>query len=98
MRDEERRRFARTPISCGVMYRLVSDAVFMEGRGINLSGGGILFEGSAALPVGMAAEVRLEGVRGVAPALVAFIRVVRCEPSGASGYRMAGMIKGIRVG
>jgi hypothetical protein len=95
--EVERRGFQRSPIQCPVVYRPVSGGQRVEGTGINLSGGGILFEGAEPLAVGSAAEVHIDAVRGLTPPLTLYIEVVRCEATEAGLYRVAGAINGLRT-
>jgi hypothetical protein len=83
------------PLHCGLVYRPIAEAATFEGVGICWSGSGIEFRGSHPLLDGVAAEVRIEGVKGVSPSWRAFIEVTDCWPQAEGGFHMKGWIKGI---
>ncbi|CAL1240061.1 PilZ domain-containing protein [Candidatus Methylocalor cossyra] len=97
MEYPERRHFIRTPAICKVRYGLVGNGAPHEGRCLNLSGSGILFQGPVPLEPGRAAEIHLASESRIMPPLVAYIEVVRCEPA-EEGYAIGGAIKGIKSG
>lgn len=82
---------------CQLRYRALSGLDFQPGLVVSLKGDEILFWGQAGLEPGSASEVRVDEVKGVAPPVIAYIEVSACEAD-ASGYRISGLIKGIRAG
>ncbi|RQW84135.1 MAG: hypothetical protein EHM62_01090 [Methylococcus sp.] len=85
-----------TPLHSRVEYRHIAASETCSGEGIALSGAGIRFRGDGPLPVGEAAEVRIGAVKGLAPPLLAYIEVSHCERETTGGWRIAGVINGIR--
>ena len=85
-----------TPLHSRVEYRHIAASATCCGEGIALSGAGIHFRGDGPLPVGEAAEVRIDAVKGLAPPLLAYIEVSHCEREVSGAWRIAGVIKGIR--
>ena len=85
-----------TPLHSRVEYRHIAASATCSGEGIALSGAGIRFRGDGPFPVGEAAEVRIDAVKGLAPPLLAYIEVSHCEREASGAWRIAGVIKGIR--
>lgn len=79
-----------------VRYRSLAGFGFHPGMALTLGDGNVLFCGQEALKPGLAAEVHLDAVKGVAPPLTLYVEVRTCEEDASSGYRMGGAIKGIR--
>jgi hypothetical protein len=77
-------------------FRLAGKDDTHEGFCINISGSGVLFDAEGPLAKGTAVEIHLIPQRGMATPLTAFIEVLRCVPTDAGQYRIAGAIKGIK--
>lgn len=95
MKGKAARTPQETPLHGKVAYRRIGGAGWSRGEGISYSGGGIQFQGEAALPAEQAAEVHMDAVKGMSPPLTAYIEVTRCDASETGGYHIAGVIKGI---
>lgn len=96
MKNEERRVSPENPLRGKVLYRHIAASEPVQGEGISFSGSGIQFSGSHPLPRGEAAEVRIDAVKGLSPPLTAYIEVTRCDLDEVLGYRIDGLVKGIR--
>ncbi|WP_054773059.1 PilZ domain-containing protein [Methylogaea oryzae] len=55
--NHNKRKFQRIATDCRLSYRSLADGAVHEGRCLNLSGGGLLFKGPAAVEIGYALEV-----------------------------------------
>ena len=80
----------------GLKYRQVSEPDHVLGSGVRLTGAEIELQGPKAIEPGASAEVWIDAVRGLAPALLAYIEVDRCEPLKGLHYKITGAIKAIR--
>ena len=96
VKNEDRRISPENPLRGKVLYRRIAESEPVQGEGISFSGSGIQFSGPRSLTQGEAAEVRIDAVKGLSPPLTAYIEVTRCEPDDAKGYRIDGLVKGIR--
>lgn len=82
--------------ACPLRYRSLARPEFHPGIALALGGGDALFCGQEALSPGLAAEVRVDAVKGVAPPLTLYVEISTCDAEISGGYRMSGVIKGIR--
>ena len=94
-RGAETARDSRYPLVVPMEYRHTREQGWHEGRTINVSGSGVLFEGPQGLQTGTPVELRLS-LRGVAPGIVpdrfsCTGRIMRVAPAAAepSGSVMA---------
>ncbi|MFZ4654233.1 MAG: hypothetical protein ACOYLM_07640 [Methylococcaceae bacterium] len=83
------------PLHCRLVYRPIAEEATSQGVGIRWSSNGIEFRGRHPLLDGSAAEVWIEGVKGVSPSWRAFIEVTDCWPETEGGFHIKGWIKGI---
>lgn len=92
----ERRAFTRLMVNCRVVFRHSTTAKEVQGRGLNLSGNGIMFLAPQSIPVGTELELNvLPTLASLAP-LTALVKVVRAEPSAEPNeYAVAGKIRQI---
>ena len=96
VKNEERRLRPENSLRGKVLYRCIAESEPVQGEGISFSGSGIQFSGPRALAPGEAAEVRMDAVKGLSPPLTAYIEVTLCDPDAEKGYRIDGLVKGIR--
>jgi len=96
VKNEERRLSPENSLRGKVLYRRIAESEPVQGEGISFSGSGIQFSGPRALAPGEAAEVRMDAVKGLSPPLTAYIEVTLCDPDAEKGYRIDGLVKGIR--
>ncbi len=92
----ERRAFTRLPVNCKVIFRHSENTKELQGRGLNLSGNGIMFVTPQQLPIGAELELNvLPTLPSLAP-LTALVKVVRAEPSAEPNeFAVAGRIRQI---
>lgn len=92
----ERRAFTRLPVNCRVVLKANEEKREIQGRGLNLSGNGIMFLAPEELAVGTELEVNvLPTLPSLAP-LTALVKVVRAERSAQPNeFAVAGKIKQI---
>lgn len=90
----EKRDFHRMSVDCKVSYRPVDAAEIREGRCINLSARGVLFQAGEAIPLGTAIKIKVMPELRISPPLSATAEVVRVDGT-ESGYRVAAAIKEI---
>lgn len=95
VKNEETRESPENPLRGKVLYRPIARSEPIEGEGIAFSGSRIRFSGEQSLSEGAAAEVRIEAVKGLSPALTAYIEISRCEPDDLLGFCIEGTVKGL---
>lgn len=92
--NDERRAFMRLPVNCKVIFK--RSGTHGQGRGVNLSGNGIMFLTEEPLSVGTEFELNvLPTLPSLAP-LSAMVEIVRAEPGAhATEFVVAGKIQTI---
>jgi hypothetical protein len=93
---DEKRDFVRMQTNCKMSYRPADTELLHEGVCLNLSGAGILCKTRHSIELGRALEVRIAPENSLIPPFVAFIEVIRTLRTDDGGYRIAGVIKGIK--
>lgn len=91
----DKRKFQRIETNGRLNYRPVGSDHAHEGRCLNLSGSGLLFQGPVPAEIGHALEISVLPENRLTPPLDALAEVIRCTPNG-DGYEIAADIKGIK--
>ncbi len=82
----EKRDFIRMKIGAPLNARLSMDSEIIEGRCLDLSGGGLQIETTHSLAIGTEATVEVSSEHGHNPTLKARVRVVRNVTNDAGNY------------
>ena len=92
---DEKRDFVRMEIECELSYGLADSGQQNIGRCKTLSAAGISFTANQSFEPGLAMRVSIQQ-SAAAPALTAFIEVVRCVKQRSGDYEIAAVIKSIK--
>jgi len=91
---QEKRNFIRMRVDTPVSVHVLTDDQHSQGICRNLSGGGMLLELPATLPVGTQAAVSIKSTHGHSPMLQARVRVARVDahPNSSEQPCLLGMV------
>lgn len=78
---DEKRDYIRMTIGSPLEATVVDKGTHLQGRCLDLSGGGMLLELDTELPKGTKVEVSVTSEHGHSPALYALAEVTRIEPA-----------------
>jgi len=92
MSDDDKRKFQRMLINCGINYTFKGQTETHTGAAVNISANGIMFECDQSLSPGAILKIMVPSDMPTS-IMRAEIKVVRVEPSDSgSGYQVAGEI------
>ncbi len=91
----EKRDFIRMFINAPVDFSIIGSDNWSEGKGIDLSGGGISFTSDQPLSEGDKIDIKLHPISPVTPPLEAIGIVTRCDKEDANGYIVSTKIEKI---
>ena len=83
-------------LDCSMEYQLENEKEYRQGKVINLSAKGILFETSVAVKIGDHIKVKLTPVNNITPPMSANILVARCDKHSEKEFQVAAEIVQIR--
>lgn len=93
---DEKRDYIRMTIGSPLQATVVDQGTQLQGRCLDLSGGGMLLELDSELPKGTQVEVSVNSEHGHSPALYALAEVTRIDPASndkvAHGMRIVEML------
>jgi hypothetical protein len=93
--QNEKRHHTRLTINGEIFVKLAGTSEQQSGYCKSISGAGISFITSAALPPGKAGEIHVVK-SALGPPVTAFIEIIRCTPLTARSFEIAAAIKSIK--
>lgn len=95
--QDELRQFPRINDICEIVYQFPDKEVSYKAECLNISGNGIFFVGDRLIGLGKALEIRSAVLSALAPSMVAYVEVVRCEEIEQGKFEVGVEIKGIKA-
>jgi hypothetical protein len=93
--QNEKRHHTRLTIGSDIVIKLAGSSELLAGHCKTISGAGVSFITSQALPQGKAAEIHI-GKSSIGPPVTAFIEIIRCTPLATRNFEIAATIKSIK--